>query len=260
MTDLIKQHIEKLLENSKREDGRALDEYRQPVSVEYGVSAKSAEGSARVKIGETEVIAGVKLDLGEPFPDTPDEGTIIVNAELIPLSSPDFESGPPSIDSIEISRVVDRGIRESKTLDFKKLCITEGEKMWMVFIDIYPINDSGNLFDACALAALAALKDAKFPAYNKTEAKIDYTKKTTKGLPLADTPISITVGKINDKFIIDPTHEEEQAIDSRLTLAINERDEICAAQKGGEEPLSIEEIDQIADLVIKKSKELRKKL
>lgn len=260
MSNIIKDHIAKLLEKNEREDGRALDEYRQPIEIEYGVSAKSAEGSAKVKIGDTEVVAGVKIDTGEPYPDSPDEGTIMVNAELIPLSSPEFESGPPSIDSIEISRVVDRGIRESHTIDFKKLCIKKGEKIWMVFIDIYPLNDAGNLFDACALAALAALKDAKFPTYDKTKDVVDFTKKTTKALPLTDTPISITVGKVNDKFIIDPTNEEEKALDARLTLAINEKDEICAAQKGGETPLTVEEIGQVADLVIKKSKELRKLL
>src|SRR3989344_4544556 len=158
----IRSHIISLLNANTRLDGRKLTEYRKPIEIEYGV-VKTAEGSARVKMGETEVMVGVKLDVGEPYPDTPNEGTIIVGAELLPLSNPEFELGPPGIQAIELARVVDRGIRESKAIDFKKLCIEKGGKIWMVVIDICPINDAGNLFDASSLAAPAALKDARYP-------------------------------------------------------------------------------------------------
>ena len=143
----LRSHIISLLDANTRLDGRKFNEYRTPIEIEYGV-VKTAEGSARVKIGETDVMVGVKLEVGEPYPDTPNEGTIIVGAELLPMSNPEFEPGPPGIQAIELARVVDRGIRESKALDFKKLCITPGEKIWIVIIDICPINDAGNLFDA----------------------------------------------------------------------------------------------------------------
>src|SRR3989339_1078431 len=117
-------------------------------------------------MGEQEKRVGNKRKVGEPYPDTPNEGTIIVGAELLPLSNPEFELGPPGIQAIELARVVDRGIRESKAIDFKKLCIEPGKKIWMVIIDICPINDAGNLFDAASLAALAALKDTRYPAFD----------------------------------------------------------------------------------------------
>ena len=132
-------YINSLLNQDHRIDMRKLDEYRK-VKVELGIS-KNAEGSAKVTLGETVVLAGVKLDVGEPFPDNPDEGSIIVNTELSPIASPDFELGPPDAQSIELARVVDRGIRESNAIDFKKLCIKEGEKAWTVFIDLYSFND-----------------------------------------------------------------------------------------------------------------------
>ena len=145
---IVEDHVKKLLMTEKRFGGRKLDEFRK-IEVEYGVSAKSAEGSARVKIGDTEVIAGIKMEVGVPYPDQPEKGTLMAGVELLPLSSPEFESGPPSIKSIELARVVvDRGIRESDALDLKKLCIKKGEKMWMVIIDNYSINDDGNLADA----------------------------------------------------------------------------------------------------------------
>ena len=253
----LRSHIISLLNAGIRLDGRKLIEYRKPIEVEQGV-VKTAEGSARVKIGETDVMVGVKLDVGEPYPDTPDEGTIIVGAELLPLSNPEFELGPPGIQAIELARVVDRGIRESKAIDFKKLCIEKGEKIWMVIIDICPINDAGNLFDAASLAALAALKCTRYPGFDGE--KVDYKQKTDKKLQLEKMPIAVTVIKIGDKFIVDPDTEEEMAIDARLTVSSIEDGTLCALQKGGDFPLTIEDIDKMLDIGIEKGKELRKHL
>ena len=250
----LKNHVIKLIKADRRLDGRKLDEYR-PVSIEYNIS-KTAEGSARVKIGGTEVIVGVKVEIGKPYPDTPEEGSIMVGAELLPMSNPEFELGPPSTMAIELARVVDRGLRESKALDFKKLCITPGEKAWIILIDICPINDEGNLFDACALGALAAVRDMHFPEL--VGEKIDYKKKTSKKLELDEEPISVTVYKIGGKFIVDPVTEEEKVYDARLTVASLEDGELCAMQKGGESPLTPEDVDAMISMALTKAKELRK--
>ena len=257
MNKMMRDHIISLLEKDMREDGRKLLDYRKPIAIEYGVSSKSAEGSARVKIGETEVVAGVKLEVGEPFPDTPNEGVLIVGVELLPLSNPEFESGPPGINAIELSRIIDRGIRESSAIDLSKLCIKEGEKVWCVFLDIYPINDSGNLFDTCALAALAALKDAKFPEYDTKKGKINYEKRTNKSLPLLKLPVMITVLKIKNKFLVDPDTNEWNSIDARLSVTTTEDGKICAMQKGCDSQLTIEDIDKMIDISIEKAKFLR---
>jgi exosome complex component RRP42 len=261
MHEGLKSHILELLKKDLRLDKRKSLEYRTPIKVEYGIS-KSAEGSAQVTIGETIVMTGVKLDLGTPYPDTPDEGCLSVGAELLPLSNPEFELGPPGIQAIEIGRVVDRGIRESKALDMKKLCIEPGSKAWVISIDICPINDAGNLLDAAALSALAALKDTRLPKLEKIEEAyiVNYKEKTKEKLPFSKDPVSVTVCKIGDKFIVDPTIEEENIIDARLTVATTEKDEICAMQKGGEEPLTVDEIDKMVDIAVGKIKELRKAL
>ena len=104
-----------LLAKGKRLDGRAFQDTRDLI-VEAGVIEK-AEGSARVKLGNTEVIAGVKVNLGTPFPDTPDKGLLVVSAEIQPLASPYAEPGPPDENTIELAWVTDRGVRESGKLD-----------------------------------------------------------------------------------------------------------------------------------------------
>ncbi|TKJ17025.1 RNA-binding protein [Candidatus Woesearchaeota archaeon B3_Woes] len=255
MIEDLKLHMDGFFKKNIRFDGRKFDEYRD-ISVETNIS-KSAEGSARVKIGDTEVIVGVKLELGKPYPDSPDEGTIMVGAELLPMSNPEFESGPPSIGAVELARVVDRGIRESKVLDFKKLCIEKGEKIWIVAIDIITINVDGNLFDASALAAMVALKNAKFPKIE--DDKVNYKELTKESLPLSKKdPVSVTVCKIGDTYLIDPTTEEEKVVDARLTVATTKEGKICAMQKGEVEPLSINDIDKMVELASKKCDEMRK--
>jgi len=251
----LRDHIIKLFASDTRLDGRKLTDYRQPLKIDINVTP-TAEGSAHVTLGKTELIVGVKVEVMEPYPDVPDAGSIMVGAELLPLSSPDFEPGPPSIKAIELARVVDRGIRESKVIDFKKLCIKEGEKVWMLIIDICTINDDGNLIDASALGAVAALKTMKFPKYEKD--KLDYKEKTDKGLNMKDFPITVTVNKIADKFIIDADSEEEKAIDARLTVASLADGTLCALQKGGEYSLTIEDVDKMVEIALEKAKELRK--
>src|SRR3989338_1249029 len=257
MIDITKQHILTTLSKGSREDERAFTAYR-PITVEYGISPKSAEGSARVTIGKTEVVVGIKLEIASPFPDRPDEGTIIVNAELLPLSNPEFESGPPSVEAIELSRVVDRAIREGKALDFKKLSITPGEKAWIVLIDIYPINDDGNLFDAAALCSIAALKNAKFPKVE--DDKISYGHLTNQSLPLEQLPISCTVLKIGDSFLVDPLNSEEGQMDARLTIGCLEDGNICALQKGGNAGLTIQDVEKMVEIAQEKTQELRRHL
>ena len=252
----FKQHLLNALKKNIRYDGRKNDEFRD-VSIEFGVS-HCAEGSAKVKVGNTEVIAGVKMALETPYPDTPNKGNLMVNVELLPMSNPEFESGPPGIDAIEISRVVDRGIRESKAIDFEKLCVKKGEKVWSVMIDICSLNDEGDLLDASAIAALAAIKNTVFPEV--VDDVINYNKKTKMKLPLVRLPIMVTVYKMDDCFIIDPLSDEQKAYDARLSISVTEENTICAMQKGGDEPLSIDDISKMIDLVLKIAPKIRKKI
>ncbi|MCK4670367.1 MAG: exosome complex protein Rrp42 [Nanoarchaeota archaeon] len=252
----IIQHVRDLIKQGKRLDARKMDEYRD-LSVETGV-VKTAEGSAHVKLGKTEVIIGIKLSVGAPYPDTPDEGALMVSAELMPMSSPKFESGPPSIKSIELARVIDRGIRESHAIDQKKLCITSREKVWMVSIDICTINADGNLFDAAGVAAIAALKDTKYPAFDGET--VDYKEMTDKPLVIDKVPIPVTISKLNDQLIVDLADNEEAAEDGRVTATILEDGTICSIQKGGPIPFTSEELGKVIDLAIEKSKEIRAKL
>ena len=256
MDDELRNEIKKLQSKGTRLDGRKNDQYRE-VKIETGVS-RNAEGSAMVWIGETQVMAGVKLEVIKPYPDSPDDGSMMVNVELYPMSSPNFEQGPPNILAIELARITDRAIRESKTIDTKKLSIESGEKAWMVIIDVCTMNDAGNLFDAIYLGAMAAVKDAVFPEYDGTN--VDYKHKTDKKLPLSKTPVSVTVFKYGDYLLLDPTEVEEKVYDARLTVGVLEDGKLCSMQKGGDGSLTDEEVFKMIDMAQVASADLRKNL
>jgi exosome complex component RRP42 len=250
LVPLIKRdYICKLAEHGKRIDGRIFDEYRK-IEIETHVVNK-AEGSARVRIGNTQVLAGIKLDVGEPYPDSPESGVLTTAAELIPLASPDFEAGPPREDAIELARVVDRGVRESKVVELEKLCLEPGEKVWVVFIDIHILDHDGNLFDAASLASLAALFTATVPA-KRFELGDDFP------LPLQDPPISCTSVKFNDIVVTDPSFDEEEIEDARLTVATDQNGDIRAMQKGLDGSFTRDEIQKVIKASIDNGHEIRK--
>jgi exosome complex component RRP42 len=249
--------IEQLIEKGKRLDERGLRDYRE-IKIEQGLIER-AEGSARVLLGKTQVLVGVKVETGEPFPDTPNEGVLTVNVELVPVASPNFEPGPPNEDSVELARVVDRGIRESKAIDNEKLCIEPGKKVFVVFVDVYVLNHDGNLIDASALAAMAALLNTKMPNYEIKDGELKIKQGYTP-LPVKSHPVTVTTGKINNFLIVDPALEEEQVMDSRISMAINDEGNICAVQKGGSGYFTPQQILEASKIAQEKAAEIRKKL
>ena len=255
-------YMKKLILAGTRADGRALDAFREVV-VTKGV-IKTAEGSAMVTIGKTKVIAGIKMDAATPYPDTPNEGNLIVDAEFVPFANPEFEAGPPSEESIGLARVVDRGIRECHAIDTEKLVIVPKELVWSVHIDVHTINDDGNLQDAASLAAIAALQDCKIPKYDVEKKQVvkeaTVVVSTGKSLPLQDTPVEVTVHKIGNKLFVDPDVEEMDASDARVTMASTESGDLCAMQKGGNGAFTVEELVKAAEIAIEKGKELRENL
>lgn len=230
------------------------------------------------------------MDIGEPFPDTPNTGVMSTAAEFIPLASPDFESGPPRENAIELARVVDRGVRESQVIQLEKLCITPGEKVWLVFIDIHILDYDGNLFDAASLAALAALLTTKvpvsrflkdlnekdrsswqqqlldlytIPGIDEVPFGADYTNKNPSvvkdfPLPMIEPPISCTAVKINDFVLFDPCFDEEIIADVRLTVATDNKGDLRAMQKGLSGSFTREEIQKVIKGALDNGQEIRK--
>lgn len=239
-------------------DKRPLTSYR-PIEIEYDIAPK-AEGSALVRLGNTQVLAGVKLEIGQPYSDAPDEGAIVVNAEYIPAASPSFEPGPPDENAIELARIIDRSIRESRAIQLDKLCIIPGKKVWIIWLDIYVLDYDGNLIDASMLATMAALSNAYMPYYEIIDnelgiVKVDRLRKMSP-LPLNKYITIITIYKIGDVLVLDPTAEEESLATYKLAVAIDEEKRIVGLQKMGIGTLLEKEVNDIIALALSKTDEV----
>ncbi|MEM3897165.1 MAG: exosome complex protein Rrp42 [Nitrososphaerota archaeon] len=253
---IMRDKIYSLLLQGKRIDGRRPTDLR-PIKIETGLLSK-AEGSALVSMGSTKILTGIKVEVGAPFPDRPDEGTFTVNAELLPLASASFEPGPPDERGIELARVVDRSLREGGVIDLKKLCLIEGEKVYVLFIDIYVLDYDGNYFDPSLISALAALATAKIPRYEIVDGKPQKADEYF-SLELNSLPFTAMVGVIGEKFLLDPQLEEEKVLDVSLVVGADERGDITCVQKNSPGQIPIELMDSIIDAVIEKTGEIRRK-
>ena len=255
---LKKTQILALLQDGKRVDGRALDEFR-PITIQPNAIPK-ANGSARVRIGDTEVVSGVKIKPDRPFPDSGDKGVFICTAELLPLSHPTVETGPPGPNVIELARVVDRGIRESHMIDVSKLVIEKNKSVVGIFADNVVVDYDGNLFDACSYAATSALLTAKMPVWEMVNDVPTKVEKEPSPVPVGTIPVSVTMGKIGDHIVVDPNGDEWACMDARITITTDSDGNICALQKGGSDGFTLQEVVECGKTSIRVGAAIREQI
>lgn len=254
---LRKQQMWDAISKGKRLDGRNLDDIR-PLEIELDI-IKKANGSAKVKLGNSEVIAGVKIETGEPFEGLENKGALIVSAEVLPTASPYIEPGPPDEETVELARVVDRGIRESEMIDLDKLVLVPGKIVYTIFVDCSIINADGNLFDATSYAVVSALASSKIPVFEMQDGKVVNTG-NSQDPPVTTIPVSITAIRIGEAVILDPTSEEEACMNARITITTNSNGDYTAIQKGSTGAFTVEQIKKAAETARIKGEEVRAKL
>ena len=252
---LKRNQILDLLKEGKRVDGREFDESRQ-LTIDLGVIPK-AEGSARARLGDTEVVAGVKIQPERPFPDTGDKGMLICTAEILPIAHPSAETGPPTPDVVELARVTDRGIRESGMLDMKQLVLEKDKSVIGIFCDNAVTDHDGNLFDACSYASTAAINSCKIPKYEMQEdAPVKIEDEFTEP-PVTTLPVSVTMAKIGQHILVDPTIDEWSIMDARITITTNSDGNVVALQKGGHDGFTQDDLIKCAEISVRVGSKIR---
>ena len=244
-----------LLQEGKRIDGRALDEIR-PLSIDIDV-VPHANGSARVRLGDTEIVSGVKVQPDRPFPDMGDKGIFMCTAEILPLAHPSAETGPPQPDVIELARVVDRGIRESGMIDLSQFVLEKDKSVIGLFADSVVTDHDGNLFDACSYSSVAAIITSKIPKWEIKDDKPAMVEGGESDAPITTIPISITMGRIGEFIIIDPNLDEWGCLDARITITTNSDGNIVALQKGGSAGFTFDQLVKCSELSISAGPKIR---
>ncbi|XP_048434182.1 exosome complex component RRP42-like isoform X2 [Pyrus x bretschneideri] len=133
----------------------------RPINVKTGVISQ-ANGSARVRMGATDVIASVKAELGRPTALQPDKGKVFINVDCSPTAAPMFEGRGGEELSAELSVALRCCLLGGKSgsgagIDLSSLVVVEGKICWDLYIDGLVVSSDGNLLDALG----AAIKEKK---------------------------------------------------------------------------------------------------
>ncbi|XP_063948729.1 exosome complex component RRP45A isoform X2 [Daucus carota subsp. sativus] len=231
-----KKFIESSLLSDLRADGRRPFDYRR-LTIKFG----REDGSSEVQLGNTHVMAFVTSQLVQPYRDRPNEGTLSFYTEFSPMADPSFEAGRPGEFAVELGRIIDRGLRESKAVDTESLCVISGKLVWAIRIDVHILDNGGNLVDAANIAALAALSTFRRPECTlggeDGQELIVHPPEVRDPIPLIihHLPVAVTFGFIGKEsiMVIDPTHLEEAVMGGRMTVTLNTNGDVCAIQKAG---------------------------
>ena len=241
------------LSRGTRVDERSFDSPRE-INIKTDL-IPNANGSSYVELGKTKVLAGIKVEPGTPFPDTPQEGNLIVSVEFLPHASPVFEPGPPDERAVELARIIDRSLRDVRAIDLSKMVITPGRKVWNIFIDIYVVDYDGNMIDASSIATMLALLTAKIPKASTTETgEIIISEEKSENIPVKKKVVTATIAKITDEntgnkyYIADPSLEEEMIADTLVTIAFSEDGLITGIQKSGLSSIYSDDIPKILNM------------
>ncbi|VVA37774.1 PREDICTED: exosome [Prunus dulcis] len=233
-----KKFIETALLSDLRIDGRRPFDYRN-LTIKFGKD----EGSAEVQLGQTHVMAFVTAQLIQPYRDRPNDGSLSIFTEFSPMADPSFEPGRPGESAVELGRVIDRGLRESRAVDTESLCVLSGKLAWAIRVDLHILDNGGNLIDAANIAALAALLTFRRPECSvggeDGQEVIVHPPEEREPLHLIihHLPIAVTFGffSFESRVVIDPTHHEEAIMGGRMTATLNANGDVCAIQKAGGE-------------------------
>ncbi|KAJ1691256.1 hypothetical protein LUZ63_015411 [Rhynchospora breviuscula] len=238
-----KQFLRGGIEQNLRADGRTRNQFR-PISVETGVIPQ-ANGSARVRLGATEVIASIKAELGKPSVLHPDKGKVSIFVDCSPTAAPIYEGKGGEELSMELSVSLERCLLGGKSgagaaIDLSSLVLVEGKVCWDLYIDALVVSSDGNLLDSLAAAIKAALSNTGLPKVNvvlgaspEEQPEVDVSDEEFLQFDTSAVPVIVTLTKVGKHYIVDATSEEESQMSSAVSVSVNRNGQICGLTKRG---------------------------
>ncbi len=107
------------------------------------------------------------------------------------------------------------------------------------------------MFDAFALAAIAALHNSTLPGER-------FDVGEDRPLPVNKTPIMCSFHKVGGRFVYDSNREEELGGDERIHITLGADDHVHSLQKGLKGTFTASEFAEIMDVTKQRCSELRK--
>ena len=227
-------------DQSARPDGRMFSQARPTQSVSSLL--KHSAGSALVKQGDTKVLTAISIEIGQPAPEYPDHGDVMVSVSSTTTSTASASTLQPRFyDRLQawFQLMLDDLLPPKLNLLTGKACIR-------LIVSVMILQDAGNLMDASLLSCMAAWKNTTLPTMDhltESEGRLWWKENLMSSVPTnSDTTtttttqntieqskeyrISLTMGIVQDaksntiKFIVDPSSEEAKHTDGELTLVV----------------------------------------
>lgn len=222
--------------DNARVDGRSCFDIRR-TQVRTG-NISSCNGSAQVQSINCNITVGIKVEVGPPNLDEPDCGIVEFSVDCSANAHPKFEGRGGEDIAQEIVFVLTNALIPS--INRRSLCISEGHKVWIVYIDVLILECScvSQLIDLSALGIKAALHDTRVPKLIPDEEDANdfvLSAESEEYCPIdtTDLPILLTLTRIHDQYVADVTEEEAAAGIARLTLAFDPKGRLSYTKKSG---------------------------
>ncbi|XP_005348215.1 exosome complex component RRP42 isoform X1 [Microtus ochrogaster] len=252
LSEAEKVYIVHGVQEDLRVDGRGCEDYRC-VEVETDVVSNTS-GSARVKLGHTDILVGVKAEMGTPKLEKPNEGYLEFFVDCSANATPEFEGRGGDDLGTEIANTLYRIFNNKSSIDLRSLCISPQEHCWVLYVDVLLLECGGNLFDAISIAVKAALFNTRIPRVRVLE-----DEEGSKDIELSDDPYDcmrlsvdnvpciVTLCKIGCRHVVDATLQEEACSLASLLVSVTSRGVVTCLRKVGKGSLDPESIFEMME-------------
>lgn len=179
------------------------------------------------------MLCAVSATLTEPRTTRPNKGFITVDVDMSPMGNPANEHNRMGDRGLELTRMLELVLRDSRCIDVESLCVRAHKEVWKLRVDVRILDDDGALLDCASVAAVAALYHFRRPNVtvepNRTIIHSEYEQALVP-LNIYHMPICVSFGftKSGNYVILDPTDKESQCLYGCLVIACNKRREVCA--------------------------------
>ena len=219
-----------------RPDQRASTEMRPLEIIPHFIT--SAEGSALIRLGETQVICTASVEDGvPPFQKGSGRGWITSEYAMIPRATStrtprESTRGRQSGRTMEIQRLIGRSLRA--VMDLEAL----GERT--VWVDCDVIRADGGTRTASVTGSLVALG----LAIQKLQAQ-----RTLKNNPLKDYLAAISVGIVGDEMLLDLSYAEDSTAEVDMNVVMTGAGKLVETQATAEgSTFSLEDLNKLIEL------------
>ncbi|XP_037548734.1 exosome complex component RRP42 [Nematolebias whitei] len=234
-----------------RVDGRGCEDYRH-MEIETDV-VSNTDGSAKVTLGDTAVLVGIKAEIGKPRPMIPNEGYLEFFVDCSANATPEFEGRGGEELGTELSNTLYKAFNKD-SLDLKSLCISPGEHCWVLYVDVLLLQCDGNLYDAMSVAIKAALFNTKIPKVNIStddeggkEIELSDDPFDCMRLDVKNVPCIVTLCKVGHRHVVDATLQEKTCSVASLIISVTHKGAVTCARKVGGGSLDPESVFEMTE-------------